>query len=953
MAKLAVTEINNLGEVTSLLTEEPSYWENILPLNGKNIFSFWNKEINEKLAEQIGKARNSIVPLDCLLNINNQSVSLIIHSRQHQNTTIYWRINEKEEGIHFTKEESRHEILDFAFTKAATAILLVKEDGTLYNFNDAALDMFGYTREEFSQLKVLNIDPNASPEVRKVLWQDLKAAGTSIIHRPLKRKDGTWIDLEVKANIINYKGIKLNCAFITDVTEKKRLEKELKLVDFIYKNSSLCTIIAKQDGSIYEVNQGALKLYGYSREEMLQLKTVDLTILEKEEFGKAWAKAWSEVKQHNKIRFQSRNKRKDGSLIDIEIQANYIEYEGIALNCSFIIDITERKKMEDRFKLVDFSFRNAGTSMHFVQKDGTILDSNSAAHKLLGYTRKEYQSIKIFETVPHYNPETWEIRWAEYRQNQKLQFYSRLRKKDGSFIDVEINANLINYLNTEILFVSFVDITEKKKIEERMNLVDFAFRKSSVAIFFTREDASFFDFNEAALSLYGYTKEEMMNLKVDDLTAAYKKEDVAAAWANLWASMQEKKTIIFNSKHRKKDGSLIDVEIRVNYIEYENMKLNCAYIIDTTDKKRTEEALNRSIERYQYATTATSDVIWETDLLTNKLYLSNNFSTIFGHKTPREQDMENSIWRQNVHPEDLEKIQESEAEVINGMGDRWEGEYRLKKADGNYAIVLDRSFAIKDERGKVVKMIGSMLDITQRKTAEIEKEHLINELILSNKELKQFSYITTHNLRAPLTNLISICRLIKTDEIKDGLTLKLIEGFKTSTHQLNETLNDLINILIIKEKPNLSTSQLGFNDVLNKVLRSISNTIEKNGVTIEADFSMAETVRFNMPYLESVFLNLLTNSIKYAQPSKPPHIKIYTRKDQGNTTKLFFSDNGIGMDLNMVKDKIFGLYQRFHDNADSKGIGLYLIHSQLTALGGKIEVESEVNKGTTFIITFK
>ncbi len=952
MVKLALTEINRIGEITFLLTEEPNFWSDIIPKEGTNILSYWNKDTSQKLSEQIEKAFNSAFPIEFSLNIHDHSINLIIHSQHKQKSVIYWRYEAKE-VIDFAIEEARQDILDFSFTKTATAILLVKEDGTLFNFNDAALAMFGYTREEFKQLKVLNIDPNATLEVRKMLWTVLKAAGTFTIHRHLKRKDSTWIDLEVKANIINYKGIELNCAFITDITEKKRLEKELKLVDFIYKNSSLCTIIAKENGSIYEVNQGALKLYGYTREEMLQLNTVDLTILEKQKFAKAWAKAWSELKLNNKIRFRSRNKKKDGSLIDIEIQANYIEYEGIALNCSFITDITEVKKMEDRFKLVGFSFRNATTSMHFVKKDGTILDSNMAAHQLLGYTRREYQSIKIFEPVPYHTPETWEKRWTEYKLNQKLQFDTKLRKKNGSFIDVSINANLITYLNTKILFVSFVDITEKKKIEGRMNLVDFAFRKSSVAIFFTREDASFYDFNEAALSLYGYTKEEMAQLKVDDLTAAYKKEDVALAWANLWASMQEKKTITFNSKHHKKDGSLIDVEIQVNYIEYENIKLNCAYIIDTTDKKRTEEALNRSIERYQYATTATSDVIWETDLLTHKLYLSNNFTSIFGHTTPKGQDMENSIWRQNVHPEDLKRIQETEAEVINGVGDRWEGEYRLKKADGTYAIVLDRSFAIKDENGKAIKMIGSMLDITQRKTAEIEKEHLINELILSNKELKQFSYITTHNLRAPLTNLISICRLLKTDEIKDELTLKLIEGFKTSTNQLNETLNDLINILIIKEKPNLSTNQLNFKDVLDKVVHFISNTIERASVTIASDFSLAENVRFNMPYLESIFLNLLTNSIKYSQPSKPPHIKIYTRKDQGNTTKLFFSDNGVGMNLNMVKDKIFGLYQRFHENADSKGIGLYLIHSQITALGGKIEVESEVNKGTTFIITFK
>ena len=122
---------------------------------------------------------------------------------------------------------------------------------------------------------------------------------------------------------------------------------------------------------------------------------------------------------------------------------------------------------------------------------------------------------------------------------------------------------------------------------------------------------------------------------------------------------------------------------------------------------------------------------------------------------------------------------------------------------------------------------------------------------------------------------------------------------------------------------------------------------------IEADFTGAETVQFSDVYLESILLNLLTNAIKYAHPTRYPVIKIKTYRDADGKLKLTFSDNGIGMNMERVKNKIFGLYQRFHNNADAKGIGLYLVHSQVTALEGKIEVESEEGVGTTFTITFK
>ncbi len=105
-------------------------------------------------------------------------------------------------------------------------------------------------------------------------------------------------------------------------------------------------------------------------------------------------------------------------------------------------------------------------------------------------------------------------------------------------------------------------------------------------------------------------------------------------------------------------------------------------------------------------------------------------------------------------------------------------------------------------------------------------------------------------------------------------------------------------------------------------------------------------------YLDSILLNLLTNAIKYKSPERKPIVRARTTFED-DQLKLYFSDNGLGIDLERYGDRIFGLYQRFHEHADSKGLGLYIVNSQVRAMGGTIEVESEVNKGTTFIITFK
>jgi signal transduction histidine kinase len=140
-------------------------------------------------------------------------------------------------------------------------------------------------------------------------------------------------------------------------------------------------------------------------------------------------------------------------------------------------------------------------------------------------------------------------------------------------------------------------------------------------------------------------------------------------------------------------------------------------------------------------------------------------------------------------------------------------------------------------------------------------------------------------------------------------------------------------------------------DTYRIVEQSISNTIKESSALIHTNFSAAPAVRFSSTYMESIFLNLITNAIKYARKDRKPILFIYSMETE-DAIQLVFEDNGLGFNLNKVQHRLFGLYQKFHNHPDSKGIGLYLVHSQITALGGSIEVESEENEGTKFIISF-
>ncbi|HEX9153027.1 MAG TPA: HAMP domain-containing sensor histidine kinase, partial [Flavobacterium sp.] len=202
-----------------------------------------------------------------------------------------------------------------------------------------------------------------------------------------------------------------------------------------------------------------------------------------------------------------------------------------------------------------------------------------------------------------------------------------------------------------------------------------------------------------------------------------------------------------------------------------------------------------------------------------------------------------------------------------------------------------------------------------------------------NKDLKHLSYTTSHDLKSPVNNLLSVFSLIDISKINDPETLEFISILKSTTETLRQTLKNSVDELIHKDELNAPVEQLSLNENLNEVLFSINSLIENSKITIDVDFSEIAEINFNKEYLKSIFLNLITNSIKYSKPDILPSISIISKKVNG-TSQLIYSDNGLGFDMEKVKDKIFGLHQKFHNHIDSNGIGLYLIYNHITNLGG-------------------
>ncbi|MEX0661568.1 MAG: PAS domain-containing sensor histidine kinase [Balneolaceae bacterium] len=254
--------------------------------------------------------------------------------------------------------------------------------------------------------------------------------------------------------------------------------------------------------------------------------------------------------------------------------------------------------------------------------------------------------------------------------------------------------------------------------------------------------------------------------------------------------------------------------------------------------------------------------------------------------------------------------------------------------------------------GKDELVFAIAKDITHKKRLEVERLVLMEKITSLNQELKQLSLTTSHDLRSPLGSLLMIFDLLDVSKISDQETVKLLELLKKTGEDLKESLNTYVDLLSEKVNERKKVEEVFLDEILKKVTQSISSLIETTQTTIRVDFSKVEKINFNNSHMESVFLNLISNSIKYSQPDISPEISIYTEKQDG-TIRLIIEDNGRGFEMEQAKGKIFGMNQTFHTHKDSKGVGLYLVHNHITSFGGTIDVESEINEGTRFVISFE
>lgn len=371
---------------------------------------------------------------------------------------------------------------------------------------------------------------------------------------------------------------------------------------------------------------------------------------------------------------------------------------------------------------------------------------------------------------------------------------------------------------------------------------------------------------------------------------------------------------------------------------------------DVTKYKVEIENLRSSDARNQFANEASGAGVWDWDLQTNKVFYSKESLRILELDNATKHLIDTpEKWDERVHPNDREEYYFNIKQHFEGKTPYYETYHRVL-CNNRYKWILDKGKVIsRDRDGKPLRIVGTHTDVTLLKENERKAYETLQIVSSQNNKLSNFAHIVSHNLRNHTGNL---SLLIKMKEEGEFDVEEAFGYIKSVSIELNETIHNLMELVKIQNIEEVSLEDLNLHHALLKVLTVISEEITKNEVTILNQIPDDLKVNCNPAFLESIMLNLTTNAIKYSDENKKVSIE-YFISDEPEFTVLNVKDNGLGIDLERYQDDVFGLYKTFHRKENSNGIGLYITKNQIESMGGKIEVESQVNQGSTFKVYFK
>ncbi len=647
---------------------------------------------------------------------------------------------------------------------------------------------------------------------------------------------------------------------------------------------------------------------------------------------------------------------------------NFYDEEEIALllevtgDISFALDTFEKEKKHkaaeelvfQNEKLYRALIENSADMITLGNREGKLVYGSPSITTVLGYSPKELINMSLFDVVhPDDIPELLESRNMLIKNpGEAFNFQRRRKHKSGNWVWCEGTfTNLLDEPGINAIVTNFRDVSQKKIAGEQKefdrNNLDALINNTNDLMWSVDMDFNLITSNQPFSDILRFTAGHDVAKGDNVLDAVYSPQQ-AEPYKKLYqrAFTGESFTeIIYNELP-------VDSWSEISYcpIRKGDEVIGAAcHSRDITEKIKAERQVIVIAKRFRALVENSADAVAILSPDGSASYVSPSIQKVLGYT--EEEGMNLNMFT-IMHPDDVATVEPAWLQMLAGRGPPvpvitcriWHKNGTWRWMEGILTnLMLDSS---------INGIVNNFRDITEKKLAALERAKMVNDLMLRNTELEQFGYIISHNLRAPVANIIGASSALNEPDLSTEDKDILNKGINTSVIKLDNIVKDLNHILQVKSNINQPKETVHFSVLIDDIKISIQNLIDKHHVEISCDFSEVDEFVTLKPYLYSIFYNLISNSIKYRRQQTHTTIEIKSRLEK-NKMELIFTDNGMGINLKKSGGDIFGLYKRFHHHIEGKGMGLFMVKTQVETIGGKISVQSIENEGTVFTIEFE